>query len=126
MLRACRRVLRRGGRIALSVIERAPGLSRATRTRIADAEPRAVGTRKPYPDLLAGAGFGDIGQRDATAEYLETSRAWLAMTEPLRDEVAAIDGEDAVVQKLLDLRQSIEAIQSGWLFRRLYWARVID
>ena len=119
-------MLRPGGRIALSVIERAPGLSRAARARMAEAEPRAVGTRKPYSDLLAAAGFGDIGRRDATAEYLETSRAWLAMTEPRRDEVAAIDGEEAVAQKLVDWRQSIEAIESGWLFRRLYWARVIN
>ena len=112
--------------MALSVIERAPGLPRATRARMAEAAPRAVGSRRPYPDLLAAAGFADIGQRDATAEYLETSRAWLAITEPLRDEVAAIDGEDAVAQKLLDWRQSIEAIESGWLTRCLYWARVID
>jgi hypothetical protein len=119
-------VLRRGGRIALTAIERKPGLSRAVRRRIVEAEPRAVGTRKPYPDLLADAGFGDVGQRDATAEYLETSRRWLAATEPVRDEVAAVDGEAAVAQKLLDWRQSIQAIEAGWLYRRIYWARVLD
>jgi hypothetical protein len=123
VLRACKRVLRPGGRFALTVIERAPGLSRATLARIAEAAPRAVAARKPYPELLAGAGFTKVGFRDATAEYLQTSRDWLAATEPLREQVAAIDGEEAVAQKLLDWRRSIEAIEAGWLFRRLYWAR---
>ncbi|MPZ72751.1 MAG: hypothetical protein GEU74_05880 [Nitriliruptorales bacterium] len=116
-------MLRSGGRIALSVIERTPGLSRSVRRSIAEAAPRAVASRRPYTALLASAGFEEIGRRDATAEYLTTTRAWLNATEPLVAEVAAVDGAEAVAQKLVDWRTSITAIEAGLLVRRLYWAR---
>ena len=82
-----------------------------------------MATRRPYPALLHAAGFDDIGERDLTQEYLATTRAWLENTEPLCDEVAAIDGAETVAQRLIDLATSADAIERGWLLRHLYWAR---
>ena len=80
-------------------------------------------TRRPYPELLAAAGFADVGWRDATAEYQATAQGWLDQTAPLEAEVAAIDGAEAVAQKLIDWQTSVMAIEAGWLVRRIYWAR---
>lgn len=123
MLRALRRVLRPGGHIAFTTIERAAGLSRAQRRRLADPAPRAVGARRPYPDLLASAGFVDIGRRDVTREFLETNDAWFTVTEPVRDRVAEVDGEEAVADRLQKWGEASEVIALGWLRRGMYWGR---
>ena len=111
-----------GGRLAFTTIELTPGLSPRERRIARVAAPRAVGSRRPYPDLLASAGFTGMGVRDATAEYLQTCRLWLETSEPLRDEVAAIDGAEAVADRLQRWREDIDAIERGWLTRALYWA----
>lgn len=123
MLRALRRTLRPGGRLAFTTIELRPGLSARERRMAKVAAPRAVGSRRPYPDLLASAGFVDVALRDATAEYLLTSRLWLETSEPLRDEVAAIDGPQEVADRLQSWRDDVDAIERGWVTRALYWAR---
>ena len=123
MLRALHRTLKPDGRLAFTTIELTPGLSPRERRLARVAAPRAVGSRRPYPALLASAGFVDIGTRDATAEYLQTSRLWLQTTEPLRDEVAEVDGHQTVADRLQSWRDDIEAIENGWVTRALYWAR---
>lgn len=121
MLRACKRTLRPGGRIALTTIEWAPGLTRAEKRASADAAPRAVGSRRPYPDLLASAGFVDLGSRDVTDEYRATTSAWLSNSEPVRDRLYAADGEQAVEDRLQGWRDDLAALDRGHLRRTLYW-----
>lgn len=122
MLRACKRILRPGGRIALTTIEWAPGLTPAQRRASRDAAPRAVGSRRPYADLLAAAGFVDVGARDVTGEFLATTRAWLTTSEPVRDRLAETDGETVVEERLQGWRDNLGAIQQGHLKRTIYWA----
>lgn len=72
--------------------------------------------------MLRRAGYADIGQRDATPEYLHTVRAWLAATEPVRELVAAVDGPEQVDERLDTWRGAMEMINRGWLRRSIYWA----
>ena len=122
MLRACKRTLRAGGRIALTTIEWAPGLTRAQKRASADAAPRAVSSRRPYPDLLASAGYVDIGFRDATDEFKATTLAWLTQSEPERERLYLADGEQAVEDRLQEWRDDLVALDRGHLRRTLYWA----
>lgn len=121
MLRACKRALRPGGSIAFTTIEWAPGLTRAEKRASAEAGPRAIGSRRPYADLLASAGFVDIGSREATGEYRATMSAWLAESEPVRERLYAADGEQAVEERLQIWRDALAALDRGHLRRTLYW-----
>ena len=122
MLRALRRVLRPGGRLAFSTIEAAPGLTRTERRKLEPAAPRAIGSRWPYAEMLRRAGYVDIGERDVTAEYLDTVRGWIAATEPVRDLAAEVDGAAAVEERLALWHDAAEMIGRGWLRRSIYWA----
>ena len=123
MLRACYRALRPGGRIAFTTLDLAEGLQGAERRRACEAAPRAAALRKPYPTLLASAGFSDISQRDLTPEYRATAAAWLRGWERHAEELAAIEGHDVVNERLTGWRDGIAAVDAGWVRRRMYAAR---
>ena len=66
--------------------------TRAEKRASADAAPRAVSSRRPYPDLLTSAGFVEIGARDVTDEYRATTLAWLSESESVRDRLCSVIG----------------------------------
>ena len=122
MLRASRRVLRPGGRLAFHTIELPPGLSASKRRRAISIGPPAVTVRTTYSGLLRSAGFVDVDAVDLTAEYLATQRRWLAAT--LRHEAGlrAALGDDVVREGMERRRRTIDAIEAGLLLRTLYTA----
>lgn len=123
MLRACIRVLRPGGVLALTTIELGLDLTRAQRRRVAPSAPRAVGSRRPYADLMATAGFADVGQRDVTEEYLATTRSWLEHSQPNRERLYEVDGREAVDERLQGWRDAAAAVERGYLRRTIYWGQ---
>jgi hypothetical protein len=122
VLRASRRVLRPGGRLAFHTIELSPGLSASKRRRAISIGPPAVTVRTTYPGLLRSAGLIEIDSLDLTAEYLGTQRRWLGAT--LRHEAGMRSalGDDAVREGIERRRRTIDAIEEGLLLRTLYTA----
>lgn len=122
MLRACHRLLRPGGRLAFTTIHVADDLDGARHRRAVRAGPFKVATRRPYPQLVAQAGFGEVVVRDVTLEYARTQRAWLAANEARAGEVRQLisDREFAIAQA--DRRLSLAAIEDGLLRRSLITA----
>lgn len=122
MLRACRRVLRPGRRLAFTTIELAEGLQGVRRRRAIAAGARASVTRKPYDHLLRSARFVEVMSQDLTDDFLHTARAWLSGVERSFDAVAAHDGEEATSERVANWREEIEALEEGLLRRTLYAA----
>ena len=122
MLRASRRALRPGGRLAFHTIELATGLSPTERRRALAAGPPAVALRTSYPSLLGSAGFSGVDATDLTDEYAATQRRLLdAMRHhdsALRDAL----GDDTVDDGLLRRRDTLDAISAGLLCRTQYVA----
>lgn len=121
MLRATARLLRPGGSTAFYVIEVADGLAPAEREIAVQVGPRAVASRLPYPEMMRRAGFVVVCAEDVTDAYLATSEAWLQHSSARREELAAIDGHEAVEERLAGWRDAIGAIRRGSLRRTLYW-----
>jgi len=121
VLRACRRLLRPGGRLAFFTIEVTPGLS-------PDQHRRALAAGPPTPagpditGLLQRARFVDVVAEDRTADYLETARAWLAARLRHRDEMRPVDPATYDL-RITDGEVAIPAIEAGLLRRMLYVAR---
>ncbi|MGK0276007.1 MAG: hypothetical protein ACI9N0_002394 [Ilumatobacter sp.] len=122
MLRASRRVLRPGGRLAFHTIELPPGLTPAKRRRAISIGPPAVTVRTTYPGLLRSAGFNEIDEVDQTAEYLATQHRWLAATLRHEEGLRLALGGDAVEEGIGRRRRTVNAIEEGLLLRTLYTA----
>ena len=89
MLRECRRVLKKGGRLVVVTIEIAEGLGVAQRARAIQLGPEDLGTGGPLRDLVAQSGFEVVIERDLT-EDLRVS---------LLDRLDALDQNDAELRR---------------------------
>ena len=99
MLRACRRLLRPGGRIGFYTIHESPGLSPADRRRARAAGPERWPCAATTSGCSAAAGFHDITETDVTPAFAATDAAWLAGTEPHAEELARLEPPGAFEQR---------------------------
>lgn len=120
MLRALKRLLRPGGRIALTTIYVTAGLPPAARRRAHRSGPRAVAARTSQPELLASAGFVDIAEVDLTREFAMTGRAWVEQWDLHVDELIELEGRAAFEERQRDRRVQLRAIEDGLLRRGLF------
>ncbi len=124
MLRACRRVLKPGGRIAFFTIFIPSGLSPADyRRAVRIGSPGVASWGRQQADLLRTAGFTDIEELDCTDEYLRITRAWLAARQRHQHDLAQAEGAQAVRDRIKRGRASVVAIESGLLRRGIFLAR---
>jgi cyclopropane fatty-acyl-phospholipid synthase-like methyltransferase len=119
VLRAARRILRPGGRMAFTTIWVTPGLEPRDRRRAVRAGPWHVASRRPYVDLLQQAGFVDIVEHDVTAAYAATQRAWCEAEAAHADELRRLLGDQGYAAAQGERRRTREAITDGLLGRSL-------
>lgn len=122
MLRALKRLLRPGGRIAFTTIYVTPGLSSAARRRAHRSGPRAVASRAEQRRLLASAGLVDIDEVDLTKEFAATGRAWLDEWDRHAEELRGLGGPATFEERQRDRRVQLSAIEDGLLRRGLFSA----
>ena len=120
MLRACKRVLVPGGRLVFDVVDVPGALS--DHDGLED-DYGFVATSVPYEELLAQAGFTDIGSQDTTLEYLGVAGRWLAAARELETELRSAVGDEIFDDKYESRTVSYEMIKAGELGRTLFWAR---
>jgi cyclopropane fatty-acyl-phospholipid synthase-like methyltransferase len=122
MLRACRDLLRPGGRMAFTTILVAPGLDAAQHRRAVRAGPWHVLARRPYPELVEQAGFTDVVDVDVSEDYARIQAAWLDATEARADEVRQLTSDVEFREAQADRRRARAAIEEGLLRRSLITA----
>jgi hypothetical protein len=119
VLRACRRLLRAGGRIAYFTIFTKPGLSKRDHQRAVRLGPRAVASRREQPELLEAAGFGKVLATDVTTDFLETARRWVGYASKFERELRSTLGDALFDEQQGDRMEMIAAIEEGLLSRAL-------
>ena len=122
VLRACRRLLRPGGRIAFTTIFVTPGLDPQQQRDALRAGPTHVAARRPYPELVAQAGFVGATEVDLTTEYERTQRDWYEAAEQRADELRALMSDAQFADAQADRRLALDAIGAGLLRRSLFMA----
>jgi hypothetical protein len=122
VLRACRRLLRPGGRTAFFTIHIPPGLSRAERRHAVMAGPPGVSTRHDHRTLLATAGFGNIEETDVTADFASTLHGWLEYASGREAELRRAMGDELFDARRSDRRIQSAAVDAGVLRRSLFIA----
>ena len=122
MLRACRGLLRAGGRTAFYTIHPAPELTARQRRRAARDGPIAVATPRPHAEMLAAAGYVDVQETDCTAEFRTVAQAWVDEFDARRDDFVALLGAAAFEQRQAERRTQLQAVEDGVLRRSLFVA----
>jgi hypothetical protein len=119
VLRACRQLLRSGGRLAFTTIYVAPDLDTARHRRAVRAGPWHVATRRPYFELVKGAGFSDVVEIDVTAEYAATQRVWCDANQARAGAMKHLTSDLEFATAQADRRRTRAAIADGLLRRSL-------
>ena len=122
MLRACRRLLRRDGRIAYFTIFTTPGLSKRDHRRAVRLGPRAVASRREQAELLQAAGLVEVLETDVTADFLETARRWMSYASKFEGDLRSTVGDTLFDEQQTDRRAMIAAIEEGLLSRAFFEA----
>lgn len=124
MLQECRRVARRGARMALFVIStgRAPANDHERRVLERSGPPHPQAD-DGYGELLQQSGWRVLERDDVTAQFLACSRVLLAESQARLPALAALLGIDEVDARLERRRSTIEALALGLLQREFYLAR---
>lgn len=119
MLRATRRLLRKGGRTALFTIYMPHDVPEAERRRARAASGRYGYSRAEHAQLMRSAGFAQVEEIDRTPEYLATVHAWHDRYEEHRAELIALTSRVAFEQRQKDRRKAIAGVEAGHLQRVL-------
>jgi cyclopropane fatty-acyl-phospholipid synthase-like methyltransferase len=124
VLRACRRLLRPGGRMAFTTIYVPGELGRREHRAAVRAGPWQVVARRPYAELVAQAGFEEVAEVDVSADFLTTQRAWIDQNEAHADTLRQLMSDEDFKRAQLDRRLALDAITAGLLKRSLFSAAV--
>jgi len=120
VLRACRRLLRPGGRIAYFTIFTTPGLSKRDHRRAVRLGPRAVASRREQAELLEAAGLVEVVATDVTTDFLETARRWVNYASKFEGDLRSTLGDTLFDEQQTARRAMIAAIEEGLLSRALF------
>jgi hypothetical protein len=120
VLRACRRLLRPGGRIAYFTIFTTQGLSKQAHRRAVRLGPRAVASRRGQAELLGAAGFAEVVDTDVTPDFLETARRWVSFAGTFEGELRSVLGDALFDEQQADRAEMITAVEEGLLSRALF------
>lgn len=81
-----------------------------------------MATRRPNRRLLVSAGFTDIEQRDFSAAFAATTRAWMEQWDAHRADLVALFGTTVVDDRQREREAQLRAIEDGILCRSLFSA----
>lgn len=122
VLTACRRIIRRGGRMVFTVITVAPGLSPQSYRRAVANGPEFVECDRDYRSLLAATGWSVIDSVDMTAALAASYRRQLEADQTREDALVDLIGADAVAERIDMWRAKLGAVSDGLLRRERFVA----
>ncbi len=122
-LRACRRLLRPGGKMVFTVIS-IP--SPAAYERAEKNDPPFVAAASDYPAMLRETGWKITEQTDLSADFLDSTRRILAEEESHGDALTELHGAAAYAELLGKRRKRTGLLEQGLLQRELFAATPIE
>jgi len=122
VLAACRRVIRRHGRMVFTVISVAPDLLAGQYSRAVENGPEFIETDTDYPTLLAQTGWIMTGHEDITMTYADRVRRQLDADEAHKDRLVALIGASDFAERVAGWRPKLAALGDNLLRRELFEA----
>ncbi len=120
VLRACRQVVRAGGRMVFSVISITPGLSSDDYRLAVEAGPPFIESAVDYPTMLWQTGWTITDCVDLTIEYGQAHRRLLRELATHADEVRELLGTAPYAERIELKGATVQAIEGRLLRRELF------
>jgi len=120
VLSECLRVMRRGGRMAFSVLYIPPGLSPEDHRRALGSAPDFVETDADYPTLLDETGWALVERHDLTRAFMESCRKRLCLEAELQAELRPVMGPAEFEARQDKYRRRIPVLERDHLRRDLF------
>ena len=122
MLRACKDLLRPGGRLAFTTIYIAQGVSERDYRRASRTRGPGIAEKRAMTDLLETAGFIDVHERDVTAAFARTTTAYLRTSAQYERALRRQWGDQRFDDGQRDRRGTLALIRDGIIRRGLFTA----
>ena len=125
VLAECRRTVADGGRMIFTVLVVGAGLSEKDRARAIDLGPPHVAPRTDYAEMLRLTGWATVEQRDLSARFLDSAKAYRKIDRASEVELVALLGTEDYQLRMEKGAKNIAAITEGILRRDLYELRAV-
>ncbi len=122
VLRACRKVIANGGRMAFTVISIPPGLGKVQYQRARESGPEFIECELEYAAMLEQSSWRMIDRRDITGRHAETCHRQISADQENREELIRLIGPTAFAERQAVWDKNLEAITQGLRRRELYVA----
>lgn len=99
------------------------GLSEESYERARRIGPFNSASPRDHPQMLREAGFVDIRAADATPQYMETLRSWIAARIRHAKALRSAIGNGELTQLLAEHTRALAAVEAGLRRRALFTAR---
>jgi ubiquinone/menaquinone biosynthesis C-methylase UbiE len=119
VLRSCRRVIRKNGRMVFTVISLADGLNSVQTRKTLEAAPEFVESETNYSNLLVQTGWSILEIQDISSTYADSTAQQIDAMKSNRDALIAISDLDDFNYKVKRYAAKIVALNEGRLKREL-------
>jgi ubiquinone/menaquinone biosynthesis C-methylase UbiE len=120
VLEECRRAIRETGRMAFSVIDIAPNLSKPRRAKALDAGPEFIDSEQPYFDMLSETGWRVITRKDLTGELEDAYATMITAERNCEAELRRLGGDDYYEDSQASCEKKLSGVRAGLIRREIY------
>lgn len=120
VLKACREVVKQGGRMVFTVILTTPGLTDDHYLKAIESGPSFIAAEDSYPNLIDAAGWELVEQIDLSTEFLETLQVMRDNELRYADELGNLLGKEETQHRLTRNDESIYGLEHKLIKRKLF------
>ena len=120
VLTECRRIIRKQGKMAFTVIYITPGLDKITHKRAVKNSPDFIQTDAKYETMLKACGWHIDEQIDLSKDYQKTCRLQIEADDLYREELITVIGEKQALGRITNWQAKLEVIEEGLVKRDLF------
>ena len=120
VLTECRRIIRKQGKMAFTVIYIAPELDKLAHERAVKNSPDFIQTDAEYETMLKACGWHIDEQIDLSKDYQKTCRLQIEADDLYQEELIKLIGEKQALDRMSNWKSKLEVIEEGLVKRDLF------
>lgn len=120
VLTECRRIIRKQGKMAFTVMYITPGLDKLAHARAVKNSPDFIQTDAGYTTMLKACGWHIDEQIDLSKDYQETCRLQIEADDFYQEELIKLVGKKQALDRMSNWKSKLKVIDEGLVKRDLF------